>query len=131
MDYKTGRMSEIIISDLVDFIKGEKLTDLFYLKDAFFVANAKVVDNNSNLSMQVNPNPASDFIEITIEGESDNTSLILFNNEGKQMSDLSTEILTMSGNRLRYNTTYLTSGTYNLILKNGTDKIIKQIMIVK
>ena len=133
-DVKTGRMSEVNISGLLDIVNGNNninVNVLNYSKDAFFVAKAKVLDNNFNISMQVNPNPASDYIEITIEGETDNTSLILFSNEGKQIADLTSELLILSGNKLRYNTTNLSSGTYNVILNNGKDKIIKQIMIVK
>ena len=130
-DVKTGRMSEVKINDLFDVVTNNNIKDLNYSKDAFFVAKAKVLDNNSNLSMQVNPNPASDYIDITLKGESEYSTLMIFSNNGKQIADLSSELLTMSGNKLRYNTTNLSSGTYNLILNNGTDKIMKQIMIVK
>jgi hypothetical protein len=127
----TGRIVDVNLSELVEVVTGNNVNELNYSKDAFFVAKAKVLDNNSNLSMEVNPNPASDYIEITIEGDTDNTSLILFNNDGKQIADLSSELLTLSGNKLRYNTTNLSSGNYNLILNNGSDKIIKQLLIVK
>jgi len=130
-DYKTGRMSEVQLNDLVDAVKGENVNDLAYTEDAFYIAKAKVLDNSINLSLQITPNPARDNIEITLEGDATDASLILFNNEGKQVADLSSEILTMSGNKLRYNTTNLSSGSYNLILSTGTNKIMQQLLIVK
>lgn len=50
-------------------------------------------------------------VTMTMEGESENSTLMIFTNNGKQVEDLTSELLAMSGNKIRFNRSDLSSGS--------------------
>jgi len=130
-DVKSGRFFDVILSNIFNFDDDNNKANLNYKQDAIYFAKGIIEDHSNSLSLQVTPNPASDYIEITIECENDNSTLKIFTNDGKHIADISTELSSMSGNKIRFNTSELPSGSYNLILTSGTNRIMKQIIIVK
>jgi subtilisin family serine protease len=131
-DAKTGRLSEIELTDLVDIITDKPLSSLSYSKDGFVIANAKDIINISNISLDVRPNPASEYIEIEFYTPDCKASeLKIYSIEGKLISDLSNNLVDIKNNKLTQNISNFTSGEYTIVISCGNERAMRKIVVVK
>jgi hypothetical protein len=131
-DFKTGRLSEIELTDLVDIVTDKQVSSLTYSKDGFVMGKAKDITNLSNISLEVRPNPASEYIEIEFNTPDCKASeLKIYSITGKLISDLSTNLVDLKNNKLTQNIINFTSGEYTIILTCGNERAMRKVMVVR
>ena len=131
-DVKTGRISEVEISELTDIINGDAQSQLTYKRDALMLAKAKVESQGSDLSLLVRPNPFSDELAIEFnlmnEGE---ISVSVYDVSGGLVSSLYAGHLNAGSQKFSLNGSNLASGEYTIILTIGSERFMRKIVRVK
>ncbi|MDT3741025.1 MAG: T9SS type A sorting domain-containing protein [Candidatus Kapabacteria bacterium] len=131
-ELKSGWLSDVDILELEDFITGEKVSGLTYSKDAVYFAKAGVIQNSTNISLNVRPNPASDIIEIEFTThDCQATELSIYTIDGKLISNLSDKLQNMKSNIITHNISNFTSGEYTIILTCENERAMRKVVVVR
>ncbi|GAB1370191.1 hypothetical protein MASR1M45_02500 [Candidatus Kapaibacterium sp.] len=129
---KTGRLTDIELIDLVDIINDKKVDKLTYSKEAFLISKINNLNSSSTISLNVIPNPASEYIEIEFNTPDCKASeLKIYSTDGKLVADLSTNLSVLQSRKITQNISNYASGEYHIILSCGSDRAMQKVVIVK
>ncbi len=131
-DSKTGRLTDLELIDLVDIINDKKVDKLTYSRDAFLISKINNLNSSSTISLNVVPNPASEYIEIEFNTPDCKASeLKIYSTDGKLVADLSTNLSVLQSRKITQNISNYASGEYHIILSCGSDRAMQKVVIVK
>jgi PKD repeat protein len=126
-ELKTGMISDVQLSEIKDVISNKSESELTYSKDKFLIANA-VVKSNSEISLNIKPNPANDIIEIEFTTPNcKNTEISIYSIDGKLID----KILNLSDNSTTYNVSKFNPGEYTVIMTCGNEKAMRKVVVVR
>jgi hypothetical protein len=129
-DVKTGRVSEVELTELVDGISGTTKSELTYKQDAFLLAKAKVEDSGDDVfNFTTSPNPFTDEvnIEFNIPMQSD-VSLQVFSLNGNLVSTLVEGSINIGTHKYSLSGTNLANGEFTVILTIGNERFIRKVV---
>jgi hypothetical protein len=132
-DAKTGRISEIKLTDLVDIIKDKPVSRLTYSKDGFVMAKVKIETHEiDKYNITLSPNPFSEELSITLNLPA-RASLTckLYYLEGVLVNSIFDGISQIGINNFNLTGTNLSSGEYTIVITYGEEQIFKKVMKVK
>jgi hypothetical protein len=99
--------------------------------DGIYKANISDFENNYifekfNNNYLISPNPVTDYLELKITSENENSSISIINNLGKEI--YSQLVSTAS---IKIDTRAFPSGIYNCIVKSGNDVQTERFVVIK
>jgi len=103
-------------------------TDYNGTTETFKIVSANCANINDASNIILFPNPAINNTTIKIDGENNFTTVILTDILGKQIKQKS---IINNENIIEINTTNLSEGVYNVILKSDNSQTIKQLIITR
>jgi hypothetical protein len=130
-ELKTGKITDVNLSGLIDFITNEQVSEMKYSKDGVYYAKAEVKDNSA-ISLNIKPNPANDIIEIEFSSpDCNNTEISIYSSNGKLIDKITDKLQTLSGNIISYNVSKLSSGEYTFTMTCGNEKAMRKVVVVR
>jgi len=131
-ELKSGKLFDVDILELEDFITGEKVDVLNYKKDAMYFVKTGIIQNSSTISLNVRPNPASDIIEIEFTTpDCQATDLSIYSVDGKLISNLSGKLQALNNNKITHNISNFSSGEYKIILTCENERAVRKVVVVR
>jgi hypothetical protein len=126
-ELKTGKISDVSLSELMDVFSKESVSGLTYSKDKLFLAKAEV-NSNSEISLNIKPNPANDVIEISFTTpDCKNTEINIYSMDGKLID----KIQNLIDNTTTFNVSKFTAGEYTVIMNCGNEKAMRKVVVVR
>jgi hypothetical protein len=132
-DLQSGTYQNIILSNIHEAIRNNKLDQLSYTKDALFTAQANVSDGTGLiLAVSNSPNPFGDITTINYSLPADGTvELKIYNVQGELVSTLFNGYRIAGNFEVTFRSGNLPSGAYNMVLELNGEKATKMMMMVK
>lgn len=132
-DARTGRISDIELTEIVDGLSGNSQNNLTYKQDAYLLAKTEIEDSGDDIfAFTTSPNPFSDEvnIEFNIPMQSD-VSLQVFSLDGYLIRTLYEGSINVGTHKYSFSGTNLSSGEYTVILTIGNERFVRKIMRVR
>jgi alpha-tubulin suppressor-like RCC1 family protein len=84
------------------------------------------------LSFVIKPNPASDIIEIEFTSpDCSNTEISIYSSNGNLVDKITDKLQSLSGTKISYNASKLSSGEYTFTMTCGNEKAMRKVFVMK
>ncbi|NLO19597.1 MAG: hypothetical protein GX121_06940, partial [Ignavibacteria bacterium] len=132
-DPATDSYKDLLLSSIVDISKGLELDAISYSENAIYSARGHVISEDAyGFSIRNTPNPAANSTTFEFSLANDgNAEIVLYTLRGDEVARIRLDGYSAGMHTVVFNTDDLANGSYNVVLRSGTNNVSTIMMIVK
>lgn len=129
----TNSYNSLILSSIVEITQNIDLDAISYSDNAIYAAKGTAfTDDVYGFSIRNNPNPASNTTSFEFSLPSDgNAEIVIYTIRGDEVGRIRLDGYSAGVHSVVFNTDNLTNGSYNVVLRSGSNNVSSIMMIVK